>query len=503
MNVICIVADTWRQDHVGAYGNKDILTPSLDALAAKSVRFDNYYAGAFPTMPARADLHTGRWTMSFMGWGPLPAGQATLAQTLVQKGFTTAAAVDNPFYLRSEMNYDRGFQAFFVDPSQLMGGYHWTEDYDKFPSMLDYQEGKQGQQAGNEMSSHHESWDVRAAWRHESDHCAPQTLTLATQWLERHYKEDFFLFIDTWDPHEPWDAPAYYTELYWPGFDGETIYPIYGRWQDTPGFTEEMVRKAHAAYCGEITMVDTWMGRLLRTVENMGLMEKTAIIFTTDHGFYFGEHGGLFGKTFTARPDGTPCNRFDKDPTYGPNPLYKENILLPLLVYVPGIRPGVSNQLASAVDVMPTVLDIMGQDIPSFVEGSSLLPKMRDPSLPGREFVVSSEPFTNAGDPVRYVDNILRRRGGLSTITVTAGDWSFLYSASPEKAESMTKSIVQQLPHMWESQLYNLKSDPRQEQNVISQRPEVAKELHQYLVKFMRDTNVAPDHVKARSELRL
>ena len=235
----------------------------------------------------------------------------------------------------------------------------------------------------------------------------------------------------------------------------------------------------------------------------MGLMEKTAIIFTTDHGFYFGEHGGLFGKTFTARPDGTPCNRFDKDPTYGPNPLYKENILLPLLVYVPGVRPGVSDQLASAVDVMPTVLDIMGQDIPSFVEGSSLLPKMRDPSLPGREFVVSSEPFTNAGAPVRYVDNILRRRGGLSTITVTAGDWSFLYSASPEKAESMTKSIVQQLPHMWESQLYNLKSDPRQEQNVISQRPEVAKELHQYLVKFMRDTNVAPDHLKSRSELRL
>ena len=60
--------------------------------------------------------------------------------------------------------------------------------------------------------------------------------------------------------------------------------------------TEESVKKAHACYCGEITMVDTWIDYFLRQVENMGLMEDTAIMFTTDHGFYFGEHGGLFGK---------------------------------------------------------------------------------------------------------------------------------------------------------------------------------------------------------------
>ena len=74
MNVIWIVADTFRRDHVGAYGNPTIRTPSLDALAARSVRFDGHYAAGFPTMPTRADHHTGRWTMSFMGWEPLPAG---------------------------------------------------------------------------------------------------------------------------------------------------------------------------------------------------------------------------------------------------------------------------------------------------------------------------------------------------------------------------------------------------------------------------------------------
>ena len=497
MNVIWITCDTWRQDHLGAYGNKVIHTPSLDALAAKSVRFDNYYAGSFPTMPTRADHHTGRWTMSFMEWGPLPAGQVTLAQTLVQKGYTAAAVVDTPFYMRSEMNYDRGFQAFFPIPGQLMGGYTWWTDYgDTVPSMYEGP-GKRGQ-----LNRQHESWDFRAAWRHESDQCAPRTFTQATRWLERHYKEDFFLYVDSWDPHEPWDAPAYYTELYWPGYDGEVIYPLYGRWQEAEGYTEEKVRKADATYCGKITMVDTWIGYFLRAVENMGLMEKTAIIFTTDHGFYFGEHGGIFGKQFRAKPDGSPCNPWDADATWGPNPLYKENILLPLLVYVPGISPGVYDQLATSVDLAPTVLDILGQSIPGFVEGSSLLPQMRDTSLPGREFVVSGEPFANPGDPVRSVDNVLRRRGGLSTVTVTSGDWSFLYSGSPEMAASKTKGLVQ-LPHMWESQLYNLKSDPRQEQNVISDHTEVAKELHQYLVKFMRDTNLPPHMIDARSELQL
>ena len=74
MNVIWIVSDTFRRDHVGAYGNRWIRTPSLDALASEAVRFDSHYSAGFPTMPTRADHQTGRWTMSFMGWEPLPEG---------------------------------------------------------------------------------------------------------------------------------------------------------------------------------------------------------------------------------------------------------------------------------------------------------------------------------------------------------------------------------------------------------------------------------------------
>ena len=72
MNVIWVISDTLRRDAIGAYGSKIVRTPSLDRLAEKSTRFDRHYAASFPTMPARADFVTGRWTMSFMGWEPLP-----------------------------------------------------------------------------------------------------------------------------------------------------------------------------------------------------------------------------------------------------------------------------------------------------------------------------------------------------------------------------------------------------------------------------------------------
>ena len=466
MNVIWIVADTFRRDHLGAYGNETIRTPSIDTLAAKSTKFGNHYAAGFPTMPTRADHMTGRWTMSFMGWEPLPKREVTLAQILASKGVHTAAIVDTPFYLRDGMNYDRGFQTFVMTT------------------------GQEGSGAKVLQRGHHESQDVRAAWRYESDYNAPQTFIKTMQWLERHYREDFFLYIDTWDPHEPWDAPSYYTELYWPDYDGEIIQPVYGKWQNVPDFTEERLKKAHATYCGEITMVDTWLGYLLKRVENMGLMDKTAIIFTSDHGFYFGEHGGLFGKmVYEKLPDGSypllaDWSKLDLGGRWAYSPLYEELIRLPLLIYVPGIAPGFYEQLSSAIDLMPTVLDLLGQEIPASVEGGSLLPRIRDKTVSAREFVVSTIPFANPGDPVRSVDNFLRLLDAPTVTTITSGNWSLLYSTEDRIPE-----------------LYDLATDPGQENDLITNHKEVAKELHQFLLKFMRDTRV-PEYLQ-RPRLRL
>ena len=464
MNVIWIVADTFRRDQCGAYGMSDIRTPVLDALAARGTRFDNHYACGFPTMPTRADHHTGQWTMSYMGWEPLPDRATTLAQILGEQGVHTAAVIDTPFYTRGGMNYDRGFQTYYT----VLG-----------------QEGSVTRvaQIGN-----HESRDVVADWRKESDRCVARTMTQAGDWLEKHYKEEFFLYIDTWDPHEPWDPPAYYAELYEPDYDGRIVQPPYAAWHETDHLTAADVATAFACYKGEITMVDTWIGYLIRKVQNMGIEEDTAIIFTTDHGFYFGEHGGQLGKMhFGKKADGSVYDHGDSDSIWDFSPLYEELVHIPLLIHVPGVSSGNYDGFSAALDVMPTTLDIMGREIPDFVQGQSLLPAMRDSGQESaRDFAISTVPFANPEDRIRSVDNFARRMSASLVTTVTSGGYSLLYT--------MDEGL---------SELYDLSSDPRQLNNIIGNNTDTAGELHQLMLKFMRDTETPDRLITPRLELKL
>ena len=254
------------------------------------------------------------------------------------------------------MNDDRGFQSFFMMRRQ-----------DTFWSMIP------------QPGYHHESLDMREAWQYESDRNAPSTFMTAIRWAQRRFKEDFFLYVDTWDPHEPWDAPPYYTELCWLYYDGPLALPLYGNQHVVPEYEEAMLRKSLATYCGEITMVDSRLGFLLKSVENMGLSDRTTVIFTTGCGFYFGEHGGTFGKMRSGKSaDGPLRPRGGPGSTWTYSPLFEELVHIPVQIQVPGVSPGIHQGLSSAVDVMPTVLDLMGMLIPDFVQGRSLGPVMRD-----------------------------------------------------------------------------------------------------------------------------
>ena len=252
MNIILIVADTFRRDHLGCYGNPWIHTPHLDRLAAKAIVFDRCYAASFPTMPNRADLQTGKYTFTYLGWAPLANSEITFPKLLAKAGYLTMGIVDTPFYTRNGYGYDRGFADFIWTRGQAYGPAHN---------------------------------DVLRTWSYEEDHFAPKTMATAERWLERHYKEKFFLLVDTWEPHEPWDPPDHYVELYQKDHDGRPCtYPCYWDWKDA-GLSEEDLKKAHAHYCGEVTMVDRAVGRLLERIESLGLFDDTAIIFTYDHRF--------------------------------------------------------------------------------------------------------------------------------------------------------------------------------------------------------------------------
>src|SRR3989441_2597504 len=168
-----IVADTFRRDHLGAYGNSTIRTPHLDRLAASSIVFDHHVISSFPTMPARADFLTGRFSYAHMGWEPLPQHLPTLPGALSAAGYLTMGVVDTPFFIREGFGYDRGFDDFI-----------WIRG--------------QGDDTKPE-----ERLDARLTWIGEADRLVARTMTAADQWLGRHHHQRLFLYVDTWDPHEP------------------------------------------------------------------------------------------------------------------------------------------------------------------------------------------------------------------------------------------------------------------------------------------------------------
>jgi arylsulfatase A-like enzyme len=455
VNFILIVSDTFRRDHCPGYGNERIIAPNLKAFADSGLVFEDCYPSSFPTLPARADLMTGRYTFPHLDWGPLPQHETTLAQCLTKAGYLTCGIVDTPFYLRNGYGYDRGFQDF-----------KWI----------------QGQKGGQELA------DVVLQARGEGDLFAPRTLKTAADWLERHYKEKFFLLVDTWDPHEPWDPPAYYVKPYFLEYKGEVVSPAYWEWREN-GTTERELEIAHACYCGEISMVDRWFGFLMERVRTMGLLENTVIIFVSDHGFYFGEHG-LFGKRRFRWADkvgfeeGFNLGRTLADGYTFRSPLHNEITQVPLLMRMPGETPRRIPGLVTLPDLMPTLLDLAGAEIPKGVQAKSMTPLIRRDVERLHDIVVTSAPFEAAGDLTKTVDDMGRETVETSPSSITDGEWDLLYAEEGGQVE-----------------LYRTVEDAGHERNVIEEHPDVARALHGKFVEFLERVGTAESKLERRRRL--
>jgi len=202
--------------------------------------------------------------------------------------------------------------------------------------------------------------------------------------------------------------------------------------------TEEQLNHLRALYAGEVTLVDRWIGRLLQKIEDLGLLENTAIIFTSDHGTYIGEHNYV-GK----RPH-----------------LYEEVAHVPLIVRLPdseGVQSGRREEIVQSPDIMPTILELAEVKIPPIVQGRSFLPILRGESKDGREIAVSSASLVGQTLP--------------KWITVTSEKWALLAS---------------QIGSQIKSELYDLKNDPKETKNLIDNKPDVADELRSKMIRFLR-----------------
>ena len=361
MNVILVILDSLRKDHIGAYGNDEIQTPNLDALAKESFRFTRAYPESLPTLCARRAMHTGMRTWPFRGstscrarrssrraGSPSPRSRSRWPRSWPAAGYNTALFADTQPLFHPSMNFQRGFRVF-----------EWVrgQERDRYRPKLGVPEDEMRQNtvAGNDANMVDKVRQYLANTRDrkgEEDYFAPRLFTRGMEYLDTAEQgQPFFLVLDSFDPHEPWDPPDELRQALQRRLHGrDPIVPNYGA---SDWITDAELERMKALYAGEVTMVDRWLGRFLDKMESTGRMEDTFLVVLADHGVALGEHGST-GKPYNA--------------------LWPELTDIPFLIRAPeGKGAGQSSDyFASTHDVAPTILGALGLLPPQPMDGQYL-----------------------------------------------------------------------------------------------------------------------------------
>lgn len=338
MNVIVILLDSLNRHFLGAYGNPRVKTPNLDRLAARSVVFDRHYIGSMPCMPARHDLWTGNLEFLWRPWGPIEPGEQTIPMRL--RGKVTTQLVTDHYHF-----FERGGETYHID----FNGWEFIRGHEGDPWVT--------RPSQIQVKGHCDDRYRRNMQRmkEEKDFTSPRTFQAAADWLEENHDqhERFFLFIDEFDPHEPFHSSEPYNSMYDPEWDDLPFFwPDYG----PNRYTEREMKHLRAQYAGKLTMADRWLGRVLDKLDEHGLWDDTMIILTTDHGHFLGEHEWV-GK--------------------GICPQYQPIAHIPLMIAHPQAQTGTRcGALTTVVDIAATVLDAFGEDHAG-LDGRSILPLLR------------------------------------------------------------------------------------------------------------------------------
>jgi len=365
VNLIFVVADTFRADNLAYYGSKEVKTPNLDRLAEESVVFENCYAEGLPTIPVRRALFTGKRTYPWVdwkmthdiqlvvpGWQPLAETDVTLTELLRAEGYKTGFITDTYHFFAPSMNFHRAFDSWLWIRGQEADAY-------KIPP-------------ANSPSRYKANIADR---RYEEDYFAPRVFKEGIRWLEENYHhEKLYLYIDSFDPHEPWDPPPHYLGMYEkekePGLEDAYHHGslVYGE-----KLTEVQKNHRRSLYWAEVTMVDHWIGLLLDKVRSLGLLDDTLIVFMSDHGTLLGEHD-VWGKP--------------------PNGLYDPLAKLPLLMRFPNkqyegrrVRGFVQDH-----DLLPTLLDVLkikrSPSLEEQINGVNVFPLVTGEKDRVREYII-------------------------------------------------------------------------------------------------------------------
>jgi len=345
MKAILVIFDSLSKSFLSPYGNAWVKTPNFGALADRSITFDKCFVGSMPCMPARRELHTGRYNFLHRSWGPLEPFDDSMPEILSRNGVYTHLVSDHYHYWED-------------------GGATYHNRYSSWECVRGQEGDKwKGEVADPEVPPHlgsdsRQDWVNRKYMQGEKNSSQAQTFDLAVEFLKTNADQDnWMLQVECFDPHPPFVAAEKYRDLYPDDYDGPMFdWPSYSAVREGErGKPMEHCRRQYAAL---VSMCDHSLGRIMETMDRHGLWDDTMLIVTTDHGFLLGEHDWW---------------------AFVKPPFYSEVAAKPLFVWDPAAdRSGVhSEQLVQTHDLPATLLDYFGVDRPRDMQGVSLRKTIR------------------------------------------------------------------------------------------------------------------------------
>ena len=406
MNVILVIADTLSWEYAGCYGNPWIHTPNLDGLARESALFTRCYAEGLPTLQARRALWTGCRTFPFHdhvvfpgstlnlqpGWMPIRDDRMTLSEHLLDEGFYTALISDCPQFLRPAMNFQRGFVEF-----EPIARNRLLTPYCVFPR--------------------------------EEDHFCAKVFKAASGWLEaeRRDKNPFLLVVDSFDPHEPWNAPSAYEDMYsrdqLKGYPPITDTVRVGK----ADLDQDAAVTRRLQYAAMVTMFDRWLGRFLDKLRTAGLLEDSLLVFISDHGTSAGNHG------YIAK--GAHC-------------IWDEIVRVPMMIRFPdGAHAGSRvDALCYNMDLPATVLSFLGLASLPNAPSLDLLPRVRGQAGSVRPCLTSgyNQYVWTRDDQWSYTTNLERSEEHLYRIAEDPHEQQDLATDHAAQVETMRAKLAEE-----------------------------------------------------------
>jgi len=479
MRAVMVMFDSLNRHLLPNYGCDWVQAPNFARLSERMVTFDNCYAGSLPCMPARRELHTGRYNFLHRSWGPLEPFDDSVIGLLRAQGVYTHLCTDHGHY----------FEA---------GGATYHTQYNSW-EFARGQEGDpwKGHVADPDIPESLSGPKIGDLWRQDwvnrpyldTEDKQPLAVTIANglEFIETNRGQDnWFLQIEAFDPHEPFFTQQKYKDLYPHLYNGKHFdWPDYGKVKETP----EEVRHAVFEYAALVSMCDAYLGKVLDAFDRLDLWKDTMLIVNTDHGFMLGEHR-WWGKNI--------------------QPLYNEISHIPLFIWDPRYgREGTrSDALVQTIDLAPTLLHYFGAEQPKDMQGRSLHAVIEE-GQPVREAAL----FGIHGGHVNVTDGryIYMRgpgdpaNGPLYEYTLMpthmhqpfgAGELADIELQEPFGFTKGVRTIkVGARPHLnpylYGHLLFDLREDP--EQNGTVEDPEAEARMIRLLAQLMRDTEAPPE----------